>query len=97
MYERPEDPDSKLVAAEFVGTSITSNGPSYEAVQSILPANPQIRFYDSRPRGYLSLDLTPGRLEVRMQAISDRLDPRATVSTLKQFVVESGSARLQEV
>jgi len=96
LYERPEDPESKLVAAEFVGTSITSNGPSYEAVQSILPANPQIRFYDSRPRGYLSLDLTPERLAVKMQAISDRLDPNATVSTLKHFVVESGSPQLIE-
>lgn len=96
LYERPEDPASRLVAAEFVGTSITSNGPSYEAIQSILPANPQIRFYDSRPRGYLSLDLSRERLEVKMQAISDRLDPHASVSTLKRFVVESGSPQVLE-
>lgn len=43
-----------------------------------------------------ALDLTPGRLEVKMQAISDRLDPAATVSTLKGFVVESGSAAVHE-
>jgi alkaline phosphatase D len=97
LYERPEDPDSKLVAPEFVGTSITSNGPSYTAIQSVLPDNPQIRFFDSRVRGYLSLDLTPQRLEVRMQAISDRMDPKATVSTLKGFVLESGSPQLNEV
>ncbi|MBD1552639.1 alkaline phosphatase D family protein [Pseudomonas typographi] len=96
LYERPEDPTSRLVAAEFVGTSITSNGPSYSAVQAILPDNPQIRFYDSRPRGYLSLDLTSERLDVKMQAISDRLDPNASVSTLKRFVVESGSPVLHE-
>ncbi|OLS62816.1 Alkaline phosphatase D precursor [Pseudomonas putida] len=96
LHERPEDPDSQSVAAEFVGTSITSNGPSYEAVQSILPDNPQIRFYDSRPRGYLALDLQRDRLEVRMQAISDRMDPAASVSTLKRLVVESGSSRIQE-
>ncbi|KAF1010362.1 MAG: Alkaline phosphatase D [Pseudomonas fluorescens] len=96
LYARPEDPDSPLVAAEFVGTSITSNGPSYEAVQSILPDNPQIRFYDSRPRGYLSLDLTREKLEMKMQAISDRLDPKASVSTLKAFVVENGSPQVEE-
>ncbi|NNJ15700.1 alkaline phosphatase [Pseudomonas putida CSV86] len=96
LHERPEDPDSRVVAAEFVGTSITSNGPSYEAVQSILPDNPQIRFYDSRPRGYLALDLHRDRLEVRMQAISDRMDPAASVSTLKRLVVESGSSRILE-
>lgn len=97
LHERPEDPDSALVAAEFVGTSITSNGPGYEAVQSILPDNPQIRFYDSRPRGYLALELGRERLEVKMRAISDRMDPAASVSTLKHFVVESGSSRIQEV
>ncbi|KAF1054049.1 MAG: Alkaline phosphatase D [Stenotrophomonas maltophilia] len=96
LYERPEDPDSRLVAAEFVGTSITSNGPSYSAVQSVLPKNPQIRFFDSRQRGYLSLNLTRERLAVKMQAISDRLDPHASVSTLKQFIVENGSAQLHE-
>ena len=96
LHEHPQDPQSRLVAAEFVGTSITSNGPSYEAIQSILPANPQIRFYDSRPRGYLSLDLNRERLEVKMQAISDRMDPNATVSTLKRFVVEAGSPQVQE-
>ncbi len=31
-------------------------------------------------------------MEVRFQAISDRRDPKATVSTLQSFVVESGKA-----
>jgi len=31
-------------------------------------------------------------METRMQVISDRGDPKATVSTLKRFVVESGRA-----
>jgi hypothetical protein len=29
-------------------------------------------------------------MEARMRIISDRLDPKATVSTLKRFVVERG-------
>lgn len=95
LHLNPEDPSSPLVAAEFVGTSITSNGPSYESIQGILPDNPQIRFYDSRSRGYLSLDLQHGRLDVRMQAISERLDPQAKLATLKHFVVEKGSPQLQ--
>ncbi|MCY1479612.1 Alkaline phosphatase D [compost metagenome] len=96
LHLRPEDTRSPLVAAEFVGTSITSNGPSYEAVQAVLPDNPQIRFYDSRSRGYLSLRLQPQQLDVRLQAISDRADPQASVSTLKHFVLESGSAQLHD-
>lgn len=97
LHLAPEDTRSRLVASEFVGTSITSSGPGYESVQSILPDNPQVRFYDSRWRGYLSLDLRPERLDVRLQAISDRLDPQASLSTLQHFVVENGSARIQHV
>ncbi|BBP83443.1 alkaline phosphatase [Pseudomonas sp. Pc102] len=96
LHLEPENPDSPLVAAEFVGTSITSNGPSYQAVQAVLPDNPPIRFYDSRSRGYLSLHLQPGELRVRMQAISDRADPNARLSTLKRFTLENGSATLHE-
>lgn len=94
LHLRPEDPDSPLVASEFVGTSITSNGPSYEAIQGILPDNRHIRFYDSRSRGYLSLDLHRSHLDVRMQAISERADPHASLSTLQRFSVESGDPQL---
>ncbi|TBV10497.1 alkaline phosphatase D family protein [Stutzerimonas kirkiae] len=94
LHLRAEDPQSPRVATELVGTSITSNGPSYESVQAIMPVNPHVRFYDSRSRGYLSLDLDRTRLEVRMQAISERADPHASLATLKRFSVESGDPRL---
>jgi alkaline phosphatase D len=31
-------------------------------------------------------------IQTRFEAISDRRDPKATVSTLKRFVVQSGKA-----
>ena len=43
-------------------------------------------------RGYLSVDLTAARMQVRMQAISDRRDPRPALSTLRSWVVENGRA-----
>src|SRR5262249_51876405 len=52
------NPASKTVATEFVGTSITSEGPPYQRFLEMLPANPHIRFFDSRQRGYVSVDLT---------------------------------------
>jgi alkaline phosphatase D len=58
----------------------------------MLPENPHVRFFESRQRGYVSIDLTPERMETRFQAISDRRDPRASVSTLRRFIVESGKA-----
>ncbi|WP_437882314.1 alkaline phosphatase D family protein [Pseudomonas sp. LRF_L74] len=96
LHRVAEDPDSPRVAVELVGTSITSNGPSYEAIQKVLPANPQVRFYDSRQRGYLSLRLQRQALDVRMQAISDRADPHASVATLRRFAVADGDPSLHD-
>lgn len=90
-----EDPDSRVVATEFVGTSVTSDGPPFEAFSAILPLNPHVRFFDSRPRGYVSVSLDARWMEVRFQAISERRDPAAGVATLQHFVVESGRAGVQ--
>jgi alkaline phosphatase D len=84
------NPSSATVATEFVGTSITSDPPPRERILAVLPENPHVRFFESRYRGYVAIDLTRDRMETRMQIISDRRDPKATVSTLKRFVVESG-------
>ena len=79
------------VATEFVGTSITSDPPPYDALAQVLPENPHVKYFESRHRGYVGIDLTQDRMETRMQVIfSDRRDPNATVSTLKRFVVEGG-------
>ena len=51
-----DDPRSATVATEFVGTSITSDGPTYDRIVRLLPDNPHVRFFDSRQRGYLSAD-----------------------------------------
>ena len=83
---------SPTVATEFVGTSITSDGPPYARFREMLPNNPHVRYFDSRHRGYMSVELTRTHMETRFQAISDRRDPRATLSTLKRFVVEAGKA-----
>src|SRR4029453_641477 len=57
------NPAPPTVATEFVGTSITSDGPPYERFVKLLPDNPHIRFVEGRHRGYLSADLMPTRLE----------------------------------
>jgi len=84
------DLDTPTVATEFVGTSISSEGPSYERFARALPDNPQIHFFESRRRGYLMAELTAARLSMRMQAVSDARDPHATLSTLRSWVVEDG-------
>jgi alkaline phosphatase D len=84
------NPGSATVATEFVGTSITSDPPPRDLILEALPENPHVRYFESRYRGYIAVDLTRERMETRLRVISDRRDPNATVSTLKRFVVESG-------
>jgi alkaline phosphatase D len=86
------DPRSPVVATEFVGTSITSFGPPYDAFMSFIPNNPHIKFFESRRRGYVLVDTDRQQMDVKMQVVSDAADPKATLSTLKHWVVEDGRA-----
>jgi alkaline phosphatase D len=88
--ELKRDPGGPTIATEFVGTSITSYGPPYESVAKRLPANPQVKFFESRKRGYASVEVDADRMVTRFQAISDAADPDASVSTLASFVIEAG-------
>ncbi len=85
-----DDPKSPVVATEFVGTSVTSPGPPYEQMRRYVQDNPHVRFFESRMRGYVSVDLTRERMATRFRALSDVTDPSATISTLKSYVVEDG-------
>lgn len=97
LKANPLDPASRSVATEFVGTSITYDGPPYEVFADMLPENPHVKYFESRRRGYVSLTVRPEALEARFQVISDRRDPNATLSTLASFVVENGKPAIQRV
>jgi alkaline phosphatase D len=84
------DAASPILATEFVGTSITSTGPTYDGLMATMPNNPQIRFFDSRVRGYMAIDVERDRMSTRYRAISDVRDPNASISTLRSWVVEAG-------
>jgi alkaline phosphatase D len=85
-----DDPASPVVATEFVGTSISSYGPPYDLLAQTLPDNPHVHFFESRRRGYVSVDLDRARMQVSMRVVADAHDPKADISTLKAFAVESG-------
>jgi alkaline phosphatase D len=91
-----DDPNSPVIATEFVGTSVSSVGPPYDLLAAALPDNPHVHFFESRKRGYVSVDLDAKLMTTRMRALSDVTDPQASCSTLKTFVVESGKAGVAE-
>ncbi|WP_109809155.1 alkaline phosphatase D family protein [Sphingosinithalassobacter portus] len=82
--------DQPPVAAEFVVSSITSSGPPQQFYEAAMPDNPQIRFFDSRERGYMRFDLNRERLAVDCMKISDRADRNAALSILHSATVENG-------
>src|SRR4029077_4882571 len=85
-----DDPKSPIVATEFVGTSISAHGPPHQLIASALPDNPHVHFFESRRRGYVCVDLERALMQVQMRVVSDARDPKADISTLQTFAVESG-------
>ncbi|MFD5318530.1 alkaline phosphatase D family protein [Streptomyces sp. NPDC127098] len=92
------DPDSRAVATEFVGTSITSglDGEDLDAGgQVLLDENPHMRFGNFQ-RGYVSCEITPElwRSDFR---VCDRVTvPDGTVSSRAVFAVENGVPAVQQ-
>jgi alkaline phosphatase D len=84
-----DDPKSPVIATEFVGTSISSAGPPYDVVAAQLPDNPHVRFFESRKRGYVSVDVNAKQMTTRLRVLSDVADPKASVTTLKTLAVEN--------
>jgi alkaline phosphatase D len=85
-----DDPRSPTVGTEFVTTSVSALPPPYEAFVELLPLNPDVRYFESRRRGYMTVDVEERRLTARFRAISDAYDAQATVASLRTFVVEDG-------
>ena len=76
------DPGSATVASEFVGTSVTSQGPPYDQFRAFLPENPHIRYFESRERGYVRVEATPGAWRTDLRAVSTVAQPEAQARTL---------------
>jgi alkaline phosphatase D len=85
-----DDPQSPVVATEFCGTSITSQGPPQERIDASRADNPHIKFAHSEKRGYVRLEITPERCEAHLRTLDNEKKRASTVATLASFVVEHG-------
>lgn len=90
-----DDTRSPVIASEFVGTSISAHGDDYESRVRDLPLNPHIRYFDSRWRGYLRCEVTPGLWRSDLRVVEDVADPASNARTLASLYVESGRAGIQ--
>jgi alkaline phosphatase D len=89
LHARPDDPDSPVLATEFCGTSISSQGPSERTVQAIRESNAHIRYANCVDRGYAVLDIARGRLDGRLRVVGTVKRPDAAVSTATTMAVEA--------
>ena len=92
-----DDPDSRTLGSEFVGTSISTGGNGTDTTpfgEGVVGENPHIKFNNAQ-RGYVrcALDRQAWRTDYRVMPYVKR--PGAPVETRRSFVVEAGDPGLK--
>jgi alkaline phosphatase D len=90
--------DTPIVATEFMGTSISSDGDGTEKFagwDAIVSQNPHVRFLNSE-RGYVRCRVTPEVWQSDFRVVPYISRPGAPVSTRASFVVESGKPGVKQ-
>jgi alkaline phosphatase D len=82
---RPDEPDSPVLASEFVTTSITSEGKP--GLAQYLAENPNLRLATGDYRGYLRLTLEREHMLADLVALDDVHRPDSPRRVLQSFVV----------
>ncbi len=85
-----DNPASPAVAAEFVGSSITSQGWSQDRLDALRPDNPHVLYSEARYRGYVRVEVTPKRLSADLRGMESVQSRDASCTTVASFVVEDG-------
>ena len=91
IRRNPDDPRSAIVASEFCGTSITSEGDPQERHDKLRSKNPHLLLTDSRHRGYTVMELTRDQARANLRVIDSEKTRTSEVSTLASFVVAAGT------
>jgi alkaline phosphatase D len=93
------DLNGKIVASEFVGTSISSGGNGIDqpaGAQDLRSENPFIKYYNAQ-RGYLRCTITEKAFHCDFRVVPFVDKPGAPVQTAAQFMVEAGRPGVQKV
>ena len=85
-----DDENSPVVASEFCGTSITSQGASQKMVEALMGEAPHMKFGRSDQRGYVRAGISGGRLHAELVGLETVKKPESRAEVLARFVVEDG-------
>jgi alkaline phosphatase D len=92
-FHLKKDEKFPVLASEFAGTSITSNGDGAEVSEeygAALKSNPHLLFHNSR-RGYLSCELKPQSYQTHYRVVPYVSRPGAPLETKASFTIERGN------
>ncbi|MGE3317650.1 MAG: alkaline phosphatase [Planctomycetaceae bacterium] len=84
--------DEPVVATEFVGTALSSNGnagPETEGLEDLLLANPHVKFHN-RQSGYVRCTITPEEWRTDFPVCAEIVKPNGPVRIAGSYVVEAG-------
>jgi alkaline phosphatase D len=90
----PDDPAAKVIASEFVSTSISSDFPAaFDApVKATLATlNPRTRYFDGSRRGYLRVDVNRQRWLTEARTVDSIATRTSPISTTARFAVAHGT------
>ena len=96
VHARPAEPESPVVAIEFVATSITSQMTNFAQTEGQMRANPHIRYANGTTRGYELLEIGRTGLEARLRGVATVKQPESAISTIATARVEAGKPGLAE-
>ena len=85
-----DDASSPVVASEFCGTSITSQGPSQKMVDALMSESPHMKYGRSDHRGYVRVAISGGRLNAELVGLETVKKRESRAEVLARFVVEDG-------
>ncbi|MBY6037682.1 alkaline phosphatase [Fictibacillus nanhaiensis] len=94
-----DDPDSKVIGAELVGTSITSGGNGADKradTDRIIELNPHIKFFNDY-RGYVRCTVKPDEWRADFRVLPFVTSPGAAISTRASFVYHKDQTGLKQV
>jgi alkaline phosphatase D len=90
LRRQVDQPDSPIVASEFVTSSITSKGLSELLNDWIQRGNPDVLHSRSDERGYALLDIRPDHMQCTFRATAHPVLAQASLYNQARYVVTAG-------
>lgn len=94
LHQDPNDPTSKKVGIEVVGTSISSGSPDgrLDLITHAATRLPHIKYANENARGYVLCELTPDHLSVALRAVNTVAERTADIQTVASWKIGRGSS-----